>query len=70
MSNADVIKALYRSDFSAFLRFAFRELNPSQPLVDTWHIDVLADHLARVLSGEIRRLIINLPPRGLKSLSA
>jgi hypothetical protein len=69
MSNADVIKALYRSDFSAFLRFAFRELNPSQPLVDTWHIDVLAD-LARVLGGDIQRLIINLPPRSLKSLSA
>ncbi len=68
--NNEQIKALYRSNFPAFLRFAFRELNPNQPLIDTWHIDVLADHLERVAKGEITRLIINLPPRCLKSLAA
>ena len=70
MANPEQIMALYRSNFSAFLRFAFRELNPNQPLIDTWHIDVLADHLERVAKGEITRLIINLPPRSLKSLAA
>ena len=70
MTKAEQIKALYRSNFSAFLKFAFRELNPKPPLVDTWHIDVLADHLERVAKGEITRLIINLPPRSLKSLAA
>lgn len=68
--NADQIKALYRSNFAAFMRFAFRELHPNQPLVDTWHIDVLADYLERVANGEIKRLIINLPPRCLKSHAA
>ena len=67
---ADQIKALYRSNFPAFLRFAFRELNSNQQLIDTWHIDVLAEHLERVAKGEITRLIINLPPRCLKSLAA
>ena len=67
---AEQVKALYRSSFTAFLRFAFRELNPSRPLVDTWHIDVLADTLERVAKGEITRLIINLPPRCLKSHAA
>ncbi len=66
----DQIKALYRSNFGAFLRFAFRELNPNTPLVDTWHVDVLSDYLERVANGEITRLIINLPPRCLKSLAA
>lgn len=70
MTKAEQIKALYRSNFSAFLRFAFRELNPKTELVDTWHIDVLADYLERVAKGEITRLIINLPPRCLKSLAA
>ena len=70
MTKAEQIKALYRSNFSAFLKFAFRELNPKTELVDTWHIDVLADHLERVAKGEITRLIINLPPRSLKSLAA
>ena len=53
MTKADQIKALYRSNFSAFLKFAFRELNPKTDLVDTWHIDVLADYLERVAKGEI-----------------
>lgn len=66
----DHIKALYRSNFSAFLKFAFRELHSNQPLVDTWHIDLLADALERVVKGEITRLIINLPPRTLKSFAA
>lgn len=68
--SADEIKALYRSNFAAFMRFAFRELHPNQPLADTWHIDVLADYLERVANGEIKRLIINLPPRCLKSHAA
>jgi hypothetical protein len=70
MENADRIAALYRSHFPAFLRFAYRELHPSQPLIDTWHIDVVAEQLERVARGDITRLIINLPPRSLKSLSA
>ena len=37
------------------------------PLIDNWHIDVVADHLDRVVRGEITRLIMNLPPRSLKS---
>lgn len=70
MANPDEIKALYRQHFPAFLRFAFRELHPGQKLIDTPHIDVLTDHLARVARGEITRLIINMPPRSLKSFSA
>lgn len=70
MATAEQVAALYRQHFPSFLRFAFRELHHGQPLVETPHIDVLADHLARVARGEITRLIINLPPRCLKSLAA
>jgi hypothetical protein len=35
-----------------------------------WHIEVIAAKLAAVRDGRIRRLIINLPPRHLKSLLA
>lgn len=70
MATAEQIKALYRCRFDAFLRFAYRELHPNQPLIETWHIDVLAEHLDRVARGEIKRLIINLPPRMLKSHAA
>ncbi len=69
MATVEQIKALYRQRFPSFLRFAFRELYPGTPLVDSWHIEVLADHLARVARGEITRLIINMPPRSLKSFT-
>lgn len=70
MATAEEVKALYRTRFASFVRFAYRELHPGQPLVDAWHIDVLAEHLERIARGEITRLIIDLPPRSLKSLSA
>jgi hypothetical protein len=35
-----------------------------------WHIEVIAAKLTAVREGKIRRLIINLPPRHLKSLLA
>lgn len=70
MATADHVKALYRTQFPAFLRFAFNELHPGQKLIETPHIDVLADHLTRVARGEITRLIITMPPRSLKSFAA
>ena len=35
-----------------------------------WHFETVTDKLSQVASGEVRRLIINLPPRNLKSLCA
>src|SRR6202047_178443 len=35
-----------------------------------WHLEVIAAKLTAVREGKIRRLIINLPPRHLKSLMA
>lgn len=34
-----------------------------------WHLDVIAEHLEAVSAGELLRLIINIPPRHMKSLS-
>ena len=33
-----------------------------------WHIDAICDHLTAVSEGKIKRLIINIPPRHMKSL--
>ena len=70
MARPEHVMALYRQHCPSFLRFAFRELHGGQPLVETPSIDILADHLARVASGDINRLIINMPPQSLKSLAA
>jgi predicted phage terminase large subunit-like protein len=63
-------RALLRQDFAAFIHRAFAELNPRDRFLANWHIDVLASRLESVRKGEIRRLIVNLPPRSLKSLAA
>ena len=43
---------------------------PAKPMSRTWHIEAIAWQLERVRRGEIRRLIINMPPRSLKSIAA
>jgi predicted phage terminase large subunit-like protein len=51
-----------------FLRvFAWPALNPATPFHDNWHIGAICDHLEAVARGEIKRLIINMPFRMLKS---
>ena len=63
-------EALLRQDFSTFAARCFYELNPQTELGVNWHLRVIAAKLAAVRRGQIRRLIINLPPRHLKSLMA
>ncbi len=63
-------RRLLQRDFASFARRSFRELNPQTPFSFGWHIEVIAAKLAAVRQGKIRRLIINLPPRHLKSLLA
>ncbi|MDG1287016.1 MAG: phage terminase large subunit [Rickettsiales bacterium] len=58
-----------QSSFLAFLHNAFMSLNGGATYHENWHIEVLATYLQAVESGAIRRLIINMPPRYLKSLT-
>jgi hypothetical protein len=60
-------KALLRADFASFAAHCFRELNPRTPLAPSWHHEFIAAKLAAVREGRLRRLIINVPPRHLKS---
>src|SRR2546423_13124435 len=61
---------LLRQDFATFAGRCFHELNPQTDLAINWHLEVIAAKLTAVREGRIRRLIINLPPRHLKSLLA
>jgi predicted phage terminase large subunit-like protein len=69
-SDARALEALLRNDFRAFVRKTFVTLCPGQTYVNGWHIDAICWQLERVRRGEIRRLIINMPPRSLKSIAA
>ena len=63
-------ETLLRQDFSTFAARCFHDLNPQAELAMNWHLEVIAAKLTAVREGKIRRLIINLPPRHLKSLLA
>src|SRR5271170_7652298 len=63
-------EALLRQDFTTFIARCFQELNPQAELAMNWHLEVIAAKLMEVRRGTIKRLIINLPPRHLKSLMA
>src|SRR5215469_6400493 len=59
-----------REDFATFVARCFPDLNPQAKLAMNCHLEVIAAKLMAVRQGKIRRLIINLPPRHLKSLMA
>ena len=59
--------AFLRSDLYGFIMQAFLELNPTTEFSPNWHIEVIASELEKCRLGETKRLIINVPPRSLKS---
>jgi hypothetical protein len=69
MSILNDYRRILRQDLSAFIERSFRELNPQTDFLSNWHIWVMAHELEKCRRGETRRLIINIPPRSLKSLS-
>jgi predicted phage terminase large subunit-like protein len=60
-------EALLRADLAGFAERAFHELYPQTEFLANWHHRVIAAKLEAVFEGRIRRLIINEPPRHLKS---
>jgi predicted phage terminase large subunit-like protein len=65
-----VLEALLREDLGSFLHQSFKTLGPSTRYRENWHIRTFCHHLERVARGECRRLIINVPPRSMKSICA
>src|SRR5215217_8446577 len=53
-----------------FVAEAWPVVEPGTSFVPNWHIDAICDHLEAITSGELNRLIINIPPRHMKSLAA
>src|ERR1700756_5811719 len=51
-----------------FVRQAWPIVEPSTPFVPGFHIDAIGGHLEAVTRGQIRNLLINVPPRHMKSL--
>ncbi len=68
IGQVELLNAILRSDVTSFLHRSLFTLNPGADFLSNWHIDAIAHQLSRVRAGQVTRLIINLPPRYLKSL--
>lgn len=69
-SSSRTLEAVLRDDLDAFIRKTFNQVDPGTPYRENWHIEAIAHHLAMCAKGELKRLIITLPPRHLKSICA
>jgi predicted phage terminase large subunit-like protein len=68
-SEQEAFDALLRYRLAAFTRKSFSTVDPGTPYSHNWHIDLIAEYLEACTRREIKRLIINIPPRYLKSVS-
>lgn len=59
--------AAVKSDLKAFLQHCFGMLHPNTGFMDNWHIDAIIYYLLEAYEGRTQRLIVNMPPRHLKS---
>lgn len=62
------LDALLRQDFKTFVCKVFLEISPGAVYQDNWHISLICAELEAMLRGENNRLIINIPPRYMKSI--
>ena len=64
----EFLEAILRLDFPSFIAKVFSVINPGADYHANWHIELIAQYLEAVRQGQIKRLIINMPPRALKSV--
>ena len=59
---AEIERLVCERSLYEFLRRAWPNFDP-HPFVDGWHLQAICWHLQAVTRGEIKRLLINIPPR-------
>lgn len=60
-------RVLAEKSLAEFLRQMWSAIDP-HPYVHGWHIDAICEHMQYVVAGEINRILINIPPRHMKSI--
>lgn len=69
MNESAVLFALLKTDLRSFVWKCFCTILPGTSYQPNWHIDAIVHQLTRVEDGDISRLLINQPPRSLKSIT-
>jgi len=54
----------------AFIEQAWGIIEPGTRYIDNWHIHLIGEYMLAVNKGQVKRLIINIPPRHMKSIEA
>jgi predicted phage terminase large subunit-like protein len=67
--SARLLRAMRRRDLVAYNEKVFATLHPGTIYEHNWHLDHICWQLTRVARGEVRRLIIEVPPRSMKSIT-
>ena len=62
-SRQNLIDAISRADLYSFVQRIFPIVSAGSPFLPNWHVDAITYALTRAMRGEIKRLIITVPPR-------
>lgn len=65
--NQEQFDALCRQKLNVFSVKALQVVEPSTNYTHNWHVDCVAEHLQAVWDNDIQQIIINIPPRSLKT---
>jgi predicted phage terminase large subunit-like protein len=67
MNENQILNAILRTEFKQFVRKVFSEIS-ADTYLDNWHIDVICHEIMDMIEGKNNRLIVNIPPRYMKSI--
>ncbi|MEK6733605.1 MAG: phage terminase large subunit [Pseudomonadota bacterium] len=66
--NKRLLQAIMRNNLTIFTAKSFSTVSPGGQYLHNWHVEAICSKLMQVINGDITRLIINIPPRYLKSI--
>ena len=61
---------IQKGGLKKFIELAWHEIEPGKTFIPGWHIDAICEHLEAISKGKLTRLVINIPPCCMKSLTA
>lgn len=69
VSDEALFQAVLHEDFYAFMQAALHVAFPGENFVMGWYLEAIAYQLSKCANGKRKRLLVNLPPRSLKSIA-
>lgn len=68
IDSSTLLTSLFRQDLVNFVMGAFQIVAPNDKYIHSWYIELICEHLLNCQARKTTRLIINIPPRHMKSL--